>query len=217
MKKYNFITAFNEAAAKMIKIIFSLMTREEKVDYLSKKIEETQKKIDAITNGKEIKKEKRNLTKIVIHHAPFIRTDDIKYACKVINREHQKFADLRQENSGSKYKNISYHFVVLDGKFIQTRDLDLVGYHAGNYGVNLESVGICVVGDYRTKEVSVETEETLINIIEKLLFDSNIKEIGGHNHWRKKPTACCGKKLFDWVEETYGEEYNPVSKLREGY
>jgi len=57
------------------------------------------------------------------------------------------------------WEDIGYHFVILkNGEKQEGRKLSLVGAHA--YGKNADSIGVCLIGDFRTEyptEAQIET------------------------------------------------------------
>lgn len=146
-------------------------------------------------------KSKREIKYIVVHHSATPLRDYKESTLSNWERVHkEKFFEKWDQpiSVNSKYKHIAYHFVITpEGKIVATRDLDVVGYHAGNLEVNTKGIGICVVGNFES-EKPLEVQK---NILYKLIADIKTihkkVEVKTHQEVKKNGyTACCGKNLI---------------------
>ena len=166
---------------------------------------------------------RRTIDAIVLHYAPFRgkNGETFEESLKIINREHGKFArdpDYPQKpafyewsDRKSYYPNISYHYVISkSGEVENTRDVGIVGYHAGHSTVNLRSLGICLIGNPPTeRQISVLAE--YINQIRKnignhpLYTHNEVRRYGG--------TECPGVGLTSLVHR-YRHNEQSESRLK---
>lgn len=137
----------------------------------------------------------RKIDTIVIHHSTNPDYKGEHNPINVINRDHKR---LHEEENLWGYHIAYHHVITRDGELHNTRPYKEVGYHAGNYPMNLHSIGICLDGNFMKEEptqAQLETLKTLIIEIHKKVFP--IKEIIGHRDCR--PTACPGDNLYKHI------------------
>lgn len=107
------------------------------------------------------------------------------------------------------WKRLAYHIKIdAAGKVYLCSPLEEITYHAGNYPVNLVSIGICLDGDFSLKDPPYEQSMALIALLQNLCFHRPdmpllIKPtVKGHREVRLLPTSCPGDHLFriltDW-------------------
>jgi N-acetylmuramoyl-L-alanine amidase len=112
------------------------------------------------------------------------------------------FANYHVDTNG--WPGVAYHFVILKNGTIEwNHDLGVKSYHVGNS--NRFAVGICLVGDFRTEEPTLEQTVSLFALVEALKRDlPNYKRTRGHNEfpdysWKHCPEfdyrAVCTKSL----------------------
>ena len=113
--------------------------------------------------------------------------------------------DIKKWHLQRGFNDIGYHFIIkVDGTIEIGRSLDKVGAHvAGN---NTGSIGICYIGGLDSKGKSKDTrtdeqKESLLNLINLLKKNINIKEIKGHRDF-SKDLNCDGKiDKFEYIKD----------------
>ena len=94
----------------------------------------------------------KQIDTIVVHHSVTPASLDFSKTIASINNNHKRrFVNEIKDNpqKESMGLHIAYHFIVgAKGEIKNTRDLHDVGYHASGYRVNMNSIGICMIGDY---------------------------------------------------------------------
>lgn len=129
----------------------------------------------------------RQIKRLVIHHSASPRTT---------TRD-----EIKQWHLDRGFEDIGYHFVVEgDGKLVPGRPLHEIGAHAK--GANVDSVGICVVGD-NTKPYGKwahEQEDTLLAVIDAFDFLIPGVEVVGHRDVGTTKTECPGLDIKDWMK-----------------
>ena len=139
--------------------------------------------------------EQRKLTNmLVIHHTGNPKDDDL--GVKEINRSHQ--------NQG--WTCIGYHYVVRkDGTIEDGRAHWTVGSHS--YGDNSHTIGIHVSGNFEKAEPTEAQIESLSMLVSAICNDYMIP-INKHTvvaHKDLMSTACCGKNLYNKLDEVRGK------------
>lgn len=136
----------------------------------------------------------RNINTIVLHHSCTPQSWPMQKTIDVINEEHKK---LHPVNSSIGLR-ISYHFLLFpDGSVKSTRPINEIGYHAGNFAVNVVSIGLCLIGNFENDKPTEKQTSALKRLLESLtkqygISKSNIKL---HKEVRLQPTACPGKNI----------------------
>jgi LysM repeat protein len=94
------------------------------------------------------------------------------------------------------WPEVAYHFVILkDGTIEWNHDLGVLSYHVGNS--NKFSVGICLVGDFRTEKPTDAQKESLALLVDALKKDlPNYKQTRGHNEFPGYSWKAC--PVFDY-------------------
>jgi len=162
----------------------------------------------------------REITKIVIHHSLTPRDQDIETAMASFDRNHKVrlYEEYQQPISNSEYKYIAYHYCIGgDGTVRAGRSLDVPGYHASNYAVNLESIGICLLGNFDKERPTKEQIEALKNLVKDMKREfPAIDEVSGHRDYASK--SCPGdnfdqdiiddlNKLLNGEESFFTEDF----------
>lgn len=138
----------------------------------------------------------RTIDKIVIHHAAVTYDlDPIKTLASFEKTHKERLGSLGQPVSDLPYGNVAYHYVIAKyGNITACRAIKDIGYHASNWEVNKESIGICLMGDF-DKETPTNVQygqlRYLINTIKK---EYNVT-VHLHKEYDKKKT--CPGKHFD--------------------
>lgn len=145
-----------------------------------------------------MKRDIKKINKVIIHHSLTWRDLPLHQSISSFDRTHKK--RLHPEKN-SKWYHISYHFVIWpDGKYITTRWLDEVWYHASNLNVNKTSIGICLTWNFDVMEPTPAQYETLKKLIKRLQWELGKLTIHGHNEYASK--SCPWKNFnFDRLEE----------------
>ncbi|MBM7659541.1 peptidoglycan hydrolase-like protein with peptidoglycan-binding domain [Bacillus mesophilus] len=96
------------------------------------------------------------------------------------------------------WPGIAYHYVVdKDGTISLCHDLEVVSYHVGNS--NYRAVGICMVGDFRTQQLTeaqkTATQNLVLSLLDVLTVD--IDDVWGHQEfpgyeWKPCPSINMG-------------------------
>jgi len=156
----------------------------------------------------------RAIKKIVVHHSVTPRDLELHKSISSFDSNHKK--RLHKTKNGFWY-HISYHFVIWwDWKYIPTRPLDEVWYHASNLKVNKESVGICLTWNFDVEKPSEAQYATLNWIIKNLEEIYGDLEIHEHNEFAKK--SCPGKnfileKILMWFyEKLRNDNYSSIKE-----
>lgn len=98
---------------------------------------------------------------------------------------------------------IQYHlFIARDGTATQTRKDSEVGWHAGNYAVNQESLAFCIQGNF-DKELPTSAQiATLTELVPKKAAEYKLKSSDFYPHRKFTSTSCYGKNLSDsWITQ----------------
>lgn len=135
-------------------------------------------------------------TKLIVHHSAYAQYTD---QLASINEWHRQ----REFPKSSLGFFVGYHYVINhEGKVTQTRKDDEEGAHSK--GINFESIGICLEGNF-DEELPTEEQKTslgklLVELCQKYKLD--VTDIYPHRAFRD--TECYGKKLDDnWVRVLY--------------
>ena len=132
----------------------------------------------------------------------------------------QAFANYHIDTQ--KWPGIAYPFVIApDGTIFQCDDLDRRTYHAGN--TNTRSIGICLIGDFRTegsKEKPTEAQMMSLYLLVKELQRTlpKLKIIKGHQEcpgysWKNCPGDTWNYKNV--VDGSFLKNTNVANKERE--
>lgn len=94
------------------------------------------------------------------------------------------------------WSEVAYHFVILkDGTIEWNHDLGVLSYHVGNS--NKFSVGICVVGDFRSEQPTAAQKDSLALLVDALKKDMpNYQRTRGHNEFPGYSWKAC--PVFDY-------------------
>ena len=130
---------------------------------------------------------------VVLHHTGVA---DIDASAEEINRWHK--------NNG--WVGIGYHYVIRkDGTVEQGRPHWTIGAHA--YGENSHTIGIHVSGDFEEAEPTDAQIESLAMLLANICMDYGLPMDREHivAHCDLMPTSCCGKNLYNRIEEVIGK------------
>lgn len=135
---------------------------------------------------------------IVLHHSAI--ADELPQAERVKQEHLQKFGQAG-----------SYHyFIERSGALVQFHDEEFLAYHAGNWLMNMQSIGICLAGDLRPgiQEPTAAQLDTLNGLVSDIERRRNILADGIylHKEVRDSPTACPGRDLREYITKVHIED-----------
>lgn len=114
----------------------------------------------------------------------------------------QAFATYHVNTNG--WPGIAYPYVIQrDGTIYKCHDHNVVTYHVGNS--NKHSLGICLVGDFRTQHPTPQQYAAALWLVRKLQQElPNAKEVKGHSEypgysWKACPVISMDKFRSDVV------------------
>ena len=130
---------------------------------------------------------------IAIHHAGFPDGDKDSSA--------ESIHKFHQETNG--WAGIGYHFVIRkDGTIEQGRKISAVGAHA--YHHNMNSIGICVSGNFELAKPTQKQMESLKLLTAWLCQKYKLNPLGAGvivGHRNLNDTDCPGKNLYKRLDE----------------
>lgn len=140
---------------------------------------------------------------VIIHHSYEPAACSDGPGCRQAMQNIQRF---HQQDRG--WNDIGYSFGIGgDGRIYQGRGFNVVGAHAPRY--NDKSVGICMIGDWRTElppEEMITAVQTLIDFgVKNNIIASNYTLIG---HRQTRPTECPGDRLYKEMQSW--PHYSPM-------
>lgn len=140
-------------------------------------------------------------TKLIVHHSAFAQTGD---QLQEINEWHRE----RGFPKSSFGFYVGYHYLVnKDGKVTHTRADDEEGAHTK--GINFESIGICLEGNFDEELPTEEQKSSLGKLLVELCQKYKLDVTDIYPHRAFKNTACYGSKLDDsWARVLY-LDYKP--------
>ena len=144
----------------------------------------------------------REITHIIIHHTatPWqLNADDLNgSAIFEVIKKNQKANALKQ--GASQDYVMDYHFVVgHTGSIFQGQPIEMVGWHCGNQGMNLKSIGICFLGNFMKEAptaIQLDAGETLTSMLAKK-YNIPIQNIMEH---KDIVATDCPGKFFPWIK-----------------
>lgn len=98
------------------------------------------------------------------------------------------------------WPGIGYHYVIDDaGTVFKTNYISTLAYHSA--GSNKESIGICVLGNFEESDPTSAQLAALTALITAIREVHPTLYVAGHKD--KTPTACPGRRLYDWLKQQY--------------
>ena len=138
---------------------------------------------------------------ICIHHSVTPRDLPLEKSVSSFNNSHK--ARLHPE-ANSKGLHVAYHYVIAgDGEKAETRGLNEIGYHASDWDMNVESIGICVTGNFDEEKPSKAQMDTLRKLLRWLCkeFDIDPSFIISHRDVEGVTKSCPGKNLHILMDD----------------
>lgn len=139
------------------------------------------------------------ITKAIVHHDAILAPDVYDPVARYV-------AEAKDHiNKG--WGHLAYHVkIARNGVAYLVTPFNEVGYQAGNYPVNLCSIGICLDGDFSKQKPSAMQVTTLQNLMHALSTEHpempKLVHGGfyGHREVRLAPTFCPGPDLLTLVK-----------------
>lgn len=132
----------------------------------------------------------------ILHHDAILATDSYDALAR--------YKSEARYHVGKGWGHLSYHLKVgRDGKVYQTLPFEEVGYHAGNYKVNIRGIGICFDGDFSQQLMSCEQHKVFKELLDYLATQRPDmpklvkKSFFGHRQVRFSPTYCPGDEILN--------------------
>ena len=166
------------------------------------------------SEGHNFDADRKKIGKLIIHHTaedPGMRLNRLS-AIQLIRlyvpyyanptSEPEKYIKGKPIYSGHFYNSKqvfwAYHWIVrTDGSYERILKDEYVGWQAGNWDTNCESVGICLDGDFRGESVpGLSMLEGVATVINENYADVPKDQILGHREVNEK-TECPGDKFLD--------------------
>lgn len=154
---------------------------------------------------------------LVTHHGADGRVLTLKEMCRIYQDTHftnlyKKYNQPRSRNS--EYPDIAYHILVGSDGWMYMRDLDIEAYHASNYKVNMNSIGICISGNYDRDLLSPEMNkfyrEAVADVRRRL---PSLHKYAGHRAYAAK--SCPGKNITDaFIKEVFEAKTSTKEDLK---
>lgn len=173
------------------------------------------------SDDKSFDQERQPVNTIVIHHTA---TADVKQsyinAIDFLRLYVPRFLrpDMKGQKIYSSHKRldnpdmqtfIPYHFIIrLDGSIERCLADENIGWHAGNWGVNKESIALTIVGDFSNGRPPAEVIEALKNQIREYRRQNPGIKIIAHSQVPGTSTICPGNDALGengWLHELIEE------------
>ncbi len=132
---------------------------------------------------------------LIIHHSATPASWSLDKTLRVIDNTHRDRLHKQKNQLGY---HIAYHYVIdAQGNVQNTRPLDTVGYHCGNWVVNQRSLGIMLCGNFMNEKPTEKQLEALSKLLAELKAQFGVLPENIKGHRNVKPTACPGTHLTD--------------------
>lgn len=140
--------------------------------------------------------------KTVIHHSAY-SYKRIDNQFDLINDWHKNRIWGKDMNGDDIYCNESdlgfysqYHYIIeRNGDIRKPRQDYEPAWHSGSFAVNMNSIAICLVGNFEISEPTTAQLRSLVLVLKGLKKKHKSIEILGHKD--VKPTACPGRNLYN--------------------
>ena len=128
----------------------------------------------------------RKISKIYVHHSALPRDKSL--------------SEIRELHLARGFEDVGYHFII-DGKgeILQGRPIEETGAHVKRD--NVESIGICVCGNFEKEQPLPSQIEALKKLISSLYKRFGELEILGHQDYSESNTLCPGRYLYQLLPE----------------
>ena len=146
----------------------------------------------------------RQIRYIILHHSatqPMLNENDL---------DSSKIAEVICKRSRSTYQDnfpgykCDYHYLIgKTGRIYKGQPVELPSWHATNYRVNLESIGVCFLGNFQTGTMPKAQFDAGVVLVKRLMYAFNIpvksvlrhKDVVSDITHRANSTLCPGKNF----------------------
>jgi hypothetical protein len=135
---------------------------------------------------------------IIIHHSVTPQSWEHNKTIQNINNSHYaRFVAGRAiKMQSSLDQTIAYHWVISgDGTSEKTREENVIGWHSGSWLYNMQSLGICLAGNFDKNKITNGQKKTLGLLLKNLIKKYNIPIDNILFHRDVKATSCPGKNI----------------------
>lgn len=109
-----------------------------------------------------------------------------------------KFHVKPKSQGGRAYPGIAYHYLIDSvGTIFKCNSLDTISWHVANE--NTKSIGVCLIGNFETKEPTIDQINALLFVLESIR--ATVGELPLVGHRQRGQTLCPGKHLFALLED----------------
>lgn len=129
----------------------------------------------------------RKIKKIIIHHS-------------ASSKDLTTVKNIKKWHKEKGFSDVGYHWMIDgEGRQWQGRPEHIKGAHCK--GSNKNSIGICVFGNFDVEVTSEKQIDTLTTLLEDLFetYGLNYSDVYPHCELARKPTACPGHDLIDFI------------------
>ena len=138
----------------------------------------------------------RKINKIVFHHSLTPRDLNIDKSIQSFDRTHK---GRLHPKANWYWLHIAYHYVIdAEGNYRKTRPINEIGYHAWNWNVNKESIGICCLGNFDKEEPTAKQYVVCRQLINEIKTQRPNATIHWHKEFATRKT--CPWKNFELVK-----------------
>jgi N-acetylmuramoyl-L-alanine amidase len=154
-------------------------------------------------------------THIVVHHTVTPQTQELSRAVTSINASHQR-RGFRKSRLGY---FVGYHYLIAhNGNIKQCREETEMGAHCKANGRNFDSIGICMLGDFRTDKLEGKQLESLVKLTTELVRKYKIPRSHITYHRREADadpkvgwTACPGDNIINQFNQILDMVYDNLT------
>ena len=127
---------------------------------------------------------------IIIHHS--LTADSQTVSWDAIRRYHVETLGWKDVGYHYGLELVGYHYEIIFGRM-----WDEVGAHCIGAGMNQQSLGICVVGNYDVTDLPEPAFQLLVKFVKSLMRLHGIPAENVKRHSDYDPKSCPGRK-FPW-------------------
>jgi len=154
---------------------------------------------------------------LITHHGADARLLTLAEMRRIYQDTHYKnlYLKYEQPRSSGDFPDIAYHILVASDGWGYARDLDVEGYHASNYPVNMNSYGICISGNYDVMTLSPIMEKYYREAVAEIRKNTpSLKFCNGHRAYANK--SCPGGRITnEFIKEVFETSIKPKSDSNE--
>ncbi len=128
----------------------------------------------------------RKISKIYVHHSALPRDKSL--------------SEIRKLHLARGFEDVGYHFIIdSKGEILQGRSVEETGAHVKRD--NIESIGICVCGNFEEEQPLPSQLEALEKLTSSLYKRFGKLQVLGHRDYSESDTLCPGRYLYQLLPE----------------